>query len=108
MSRYVNDIKTSKSTKEVEDAVNNYMSGEGFGIVDYKGEKVWKKGLGIMIGPQYLKVEPKDGNVHIEGWIQWALLPGVYVGEMGTKGALGAIPKRQLRKRVEQVEELIK
>jgi hypothetical protein len=107
MSRYVRDIQTSKSPAEVEVAVTSYLHREGFTQERYKGEEVWEKGIGLMLGPQFVKVTPEDGNVHLEAWIKGVLLPGLYVGEMGTEGLMGAIPKRKLKERVAELESLI-
>lgn len=38
----------------------------------------------------------------LEAWIKFAILPGVYVGEMGTKGFVGALPKQLLKERVDK------
>lgn len=104
MSRYVNDIKTSKSPEEVCMIAEDYLSGEGFKKVDYQGEEVWKKGTGLALGPQFLKLIPGEGKVHVEAWIKFAILPGVFLGEMDTEGFVGAAPKRKLRKRVMAIE----
>jgi len=46
--------------------------------------------------------------VKLEAWIKFALLPGIYLGEIGIKGVMGAIPKRKLRHRVEEIEKIIR
>lgn len=108
MSRYVKEIETTKNAVEVEANVTQYLKNEKFKLVDHRGEKVWKKGLGLMLGPQFVKVEVDSGKVHLEAWIKFALLPGLYLGEMGIEGAMALIPKRKLRARVEQIEKLIR
>lgn len=72
-----------------------------------KGEDVWEKGVGLLLGPQFIKVAPEDGHLHLEAWVKGVLLPGLYVGEMGTEGLMGAFPKRQLKQRVTELENLI-
>jgi len=107
MSRYVTDVKTSKSTGEVEQTVSEYLLREGFKKATYKSEEVWKKGQGLLIGQQFIKATPTDGQVHIEAWCQYAILPGVGVGEMGTEGTFNAAAKRNLKKRTVQLEQLL-
>lgn len=104
MSRYVHDLKTSKSQDEVNRITSDYLSREGFKQVDYEGEMVWKKGTGLALGPQFLKIIPSEGKVHIEAWIKFAILPGVFLGEMDTEGFVGGAPKRRLKKRVMAIE----
>lgn len=107
MSRYVNDLTTKKKGNDVIRTVTDYMAKEGFRKISQNGEEVWKKGFGLLLGPQFLKIEPLDKKIHIEGWIKFAILPGVYVGEMGTEGFIGVIPKRKLKTRVEQIEKML-
>lgn len=107
MSRYVHDLETHKAKDEVTKITEEYLEKEGFKKTTYKGEECWKKGMGVLTGPQYVKVEPAEGKVHIEGWIQFAVLPGVYVGEMDTSGALAIIPKRKLKGRIEELEKKV-
>jgi len=107
MGRYTNDLKTSTSVEQALADVEMYLTSEGFRQVQYKGAQVWKKGLGLMIGPQFIILEPKEGNIHLEAWIKFALLPGVYLGEMGVEGTLAMIPKKKLKKRVLAIEELV-
>ena len=47
-------------------------------------------------------VQKNDGSYVLEAWIKFAILPGVYVGEMGTKGFVGALPKQLLKERVDK------
>lgn len=69
-----------------------------------KDENVWKKGKGVLTGPQYIKLTPlNDGTYILEAWVKFAILPGVYVGEMGITGFFGAIPKSFLKARVEMI-----
>ncbi|GBE57294.1 hypothetical protein BMS3Abin01_00206 [bacterium BMS3Abin01] len=107
MSRYINDIDTGRKADEIDRIVSGYLEGEGFEKIDHEGRRAWKKGKGFMISPQYILVEPSMGTIRVEAWIRFAILPGVYLGEMGTAGAFGTIPKRKLRARVEHLEELL-
>lgn len=107
MGRYVKDVDTTKNADDIKAAVESYLVAEGFENAQYNGQQCWKKGHGF-IAPQYVMFEVTEGIVHLEGWIRFALLPGVYMGEMGTEGALGALPKRKLKVRMQELEKLLK
>lgn len=105
MSRYVNELNVTKSVDECAYIVQEIMRIEGFEFVEYKGEQVWKKGMGLMTAPQFIKIGFMPGRVHIEAWLRYALLPGVYVGEMGLDGFFGIALKKMLQGRVRKIEE---
>jgi hypothetical protein len=107
MGRTTMDITTKKSAKELEGIIASFMENEGFKKTVRRGEEVWKKGIGMLAAPQFLKTEIKSGALHIEAWLKNALLPGVYVGEMGITGFYGFAIKAALRKRVDKLTALI-
>lgn len=107
MARYVKELPVSKSPEQVQDIVTKFFDQEGFKQVTDKGEQVWKKGMGILTGPQYVSVKVLPGTVKVEAWIKFALLPGVYIGETGLDGFVGAIPKSLLRGKVSRLEQLL-
>jgi hypothetical protein len=88
----------------VEHEIKRYLLDQGFRETP---EGVWKKGMGLMLGPQFIRFETKPGSTHLEAWIKFALLPGIYMGEMGITGAFAFIPKKKLRSRVEAIERII-
>lgn len=106
MSRYTNDLTTKKKASEISKIVNDFMVKEGF-LAWPKEKNTWKKGFGIMTGPQLIKVEATDGKAHIEAWIKMAILPGVYAGEMGVTGFFGFALKNALRNKLVRLEKLI-
>ena len=107
MARYVNQIPAPVDPNAFTQPIADYMTKEGFQLVDYKGTKLWKKGVGVLTAPQYLSISYGPDFVRIEAFIRYALLPGVYVGEMGISGGFGAIPKSMLKSRVQQIEQYI-
>ncbi|RPJ05407.1 MAG: hypothetical protein EHM28_12175 [Spirochaetaceae bacterium] len=107
MGRYINDIDSKKSEADLNKLIQDFMSKEGFKQFKYGQEQVWKKGMGILTGPQFMKTDAKAGKVHLEAWIKMALLPGVYVGEMGITGFFAFAIKAVLKKRVENLQKLI-
>ena len=103
MSRYIMPFITPYNPQQVQEYINSYMQNEGFTYVTKNGESYWKKGMGIMTAPQFVKITPDNGRYILEAWIKLALLPGVYVGEMGVKGFVGAVPKSMLKSRVDNI-----
>ncbi len=103
MGRYVQYFTTPFTQQQVAEGFSHFMTSEGFTLTNVKGEQVWKKGMGLLTAPQYLKLSDLGGTYVLEAWIKFALLPGVYVGEMGINGAFGAIPKKLLKDRVNSV-----
>jgi hypothetical protein len=106
MARYTNDIASKKSAAAIDKIVKEFMNSEGFRPWDREAN-TWKKGQGIMAGPQLIKVETSSGKVHIEAWIKFAWFPGVYAGELGLVGVRGFAVKAALRSKVKRLEELI-
>lgn len=103
MSRSVSVFTSPFEPNAVFNAFGQFMQSEGFKLVQKNGEQLWKKGTGMLTAPQYAKLSvTNDGNYVLEAWIKFAILPGVYVGEMGTKGFLGAVPKQMLKVRVDR------
>ena len=107
MARYQNMMQTPNQADFYATAIGQYMVNEGFTLVDYKGFKVWKKGVGLLVAPQYFSIQYNGNNIFLEAFIRYALLPGVYIGEMGIDGVFGAIPKGLLKDRVRSVEGYI-
>ncbi len=108
MSRYVNTFNTNLTEQESAAIVQQYMLSEGFAFETYKtSEQVWKKGHGLLVAPQYIKVTHQQDRITVEAFLKWALLPGVYAGEMGLSGAMAAPVKATLRGRVNQLEQML-
>ncbi len=103
MSRYNMPFVTPYTPDQVYNFFNSYMQQEGFTYVTKKGESYWKKGSGLMTAPQFIRIIPNNESYILEAWIKFALLPGVYIGEMGTKGFVGAVPKSMLKSRIDKI-----
>ena len=108
MSRYSNNIPfTNIDNAFVAAEIAKFMTNEGFKSINYKGQQVWKKGAGIITAPQYLSITFTPNSILVEAFIKYALLPGVYIGEMGINGFFGAMPKQLLAGRVRSVENYL-
>ena len=88
--------------------IGDYLSAEGFKQETYKGVLAWRKGNGILTGPQYVIISYGPDFVQVEAFLKFAILPGVYAGEMGANnGFVGAIPKSMLLRRISTIEQYI-
>lgn len=105
MARYKNTIETDRDPDELEEDIEAYLKDEGFKRID-RDENIWKKGMGLVLGPQFIRFYAKPGRLKLEAWIKFALLPGVYIGEMGIDGFFAYIPKKKLKARVIEIERL--
>lgn len=107
MARYVNDFQMSAPPEPLFNAIHSYLISEGYTYLQYDNENVFKKGKGLMCGPTFIKVSFAVNAVRVEAWMKYALFPGVYVGEIGLKGFVGAAAKGPLKNRVAQIESMI-
>jgi hypothetical protein len=105
MSRYMNVVSSSKTPAELNQTVGSYLSAQGFRQID-PAQNIWKKGMGLLLGPHFVRFEAQPGCLRLEGWIKFALLPGVYIGEMGVDGLFAIIPKRQLKSKLMEIERI--
>ena len=105
MARYSMRFGTPMNPQQVQNYFESYLKSEGFEPYNNNGEICWKKGMGLLTAPQYLKLTPYDNNgtYVLEAWLKFALLPGVYVGEMGITGFVACVPKSLLKTRVDAV-----
>lgn len=103
MSRYIVDIPTSLSPEQISTIFASFAQIEKFEMVSYKGQNVYKKGMGFVSAPQYVTFTHMGSAVRIEAWIKFTILPGLYFGESGLDGFMGAIPKKQLKDRIGHV-----
>lgn len=105
--RYSTYLTINQPDEFVRIIVNDFFEKEGFTLKNYKGEMVWKKGTGMLAAPQFIKVDYQNGTVYLEAWMKYAIIPGVYCGEMGLTGAVACIPKSILKGRVDDLMNLL-
>ena len=106
MARYVNELAFTGSAESLFGEIHQRLTAAGYDYTTYAGEQVFKKGKGILTAPQFLKVSFAPDRVRLEAWIKFAILPGVYMGEMDLKGFVGIAVKKPLQAVVTQVETL--
>ncbi|RPF47430.1 hypothetical protein EDD70_0215 [Hydrogenoanaerobacterium saccharovorans] len=102
------DFKVNKPDDFIKFVSEDFFAKEGFELDKYKGnEVVWRKGMGLMTSPQFMKLAYQNGNVHLEAWMPKFALPGIYFGETGITGAYGWAVKSALKNRVDTLIGLL-
>ena len=107
MARTVKYFQMAYLPETLFNDIYSYLMSEGYEYIQYNNENVFKKGKGLMMGPTFIKVSFQDNVVCLEAWLKFAILPGVYAGESGLGGLVGAAVKGPLKNRVAYIESMI-
>lgn len=109
MARFIADFTVNRADADqfIQFVTLDFLQKEGFKYMDYKGEMVWKKGTGALAAPQFMKIEHKNGQVHLEAWLRTVWLPGVHGSEMDLSGAWGFAIKDAFRAKINQLIGLL-
>lgn len=103
MARTIVEIPIQVETTVAAQMIGQIMQSNGFHFTDYRGaEQVWKKGVGVLTAMQYLRVDYSPQKVMLSAWIQ----PGLGkagIGELDLSGVAAIVPKKALKKVVNQV-----
>lgn len=105
MSRYIRNEAIGKPADFVDFIMSDFLQKYGFTLVKINGEMVYQKGKGLFEMPQYFSYRYVNGVIHIEAWVKFAWLPGVYGKEKDLSGVVGSIPKNAYK---ESIDELIR
>ena len=107
MARYIKNYQIDKTPQEVHSILSQFLQAEGYEYIQYDGENVFKKGRGWLTSPTFFKFSYSNNMVHMETWMKYALLPGVYVGELGTTGFVGAAVKGVWKNRIAYIDRVL-
>ncbi len=107
MPRYIRDVQITIEPQAMHNIISNYLQSEGYEYTEFYGENVFKKGKGIMTGPTIFKFSYSGNMVRMETWMKYAVLPGVYCGEIDFTGFVGAAVKGPWKKRTQQIESIL-
>lgn len=107
MARYSETFVIHGNQQLIEDSIHQYLEAEGYHIDLYKQQEVYRKGNGFVSGPSFVRIAYSEGYLILSAWIKFALLPGVFMGEMGITGFFGSLPKKKLKRRVDHIIEII-
>lgn len=108
MGRTIRDyVFTSPPPKILAETIHNYLIAQGYKFKQRGAEGIYQKGAGLMMGPTFLKFTIMGNGARIEGWQEYAVLPGVYAGEMDIDSFIGIATKGPLKERFRYMESLI-
>ena len=107
MARYISTYKITGNINEAYAYIQQYLLNEGYEFVNFEGDDVFKKGHGIATGPTIFKFTMSGGFIKMETWMKYAVLPGVYAGEIGTTGVMGWAVKGPWKERIEYIEGIM-
>ena len=107
MGRYIRDFMIKTDPQPVLAAVFNYLQSEGYEYTELNGEKVYKKGKGLVTGPSIFKIYQYGAAIRLETWMKYAIAPGLYVGELDTTGFVGSAVKGPWKNRIAHIEHLL-
>lgn len=107
MARYIRDFQTTASPQTLHAAVSQYLTAEGYEYLTFDGENVFQKGQGFLASPTFFKFSYFGNSVRMETWMKYAMLPGVFLGELGTDGFVGCAAKGPWKKRIKNVEGIL-
>lgn len=104
MARTVITCPFRCSFDEAEKKIAAILAQHNFSKVTLKtGESVWKKGVGLLTAMQFVKVEYSQAQITLSAWVQSGV-GNIGGKEMELKGAVAAIPKKQLLKVIEEIK----
>lgn len=108
MSRSIFQLNYRKSIEETTKQIENFLIQSDFKKILYNGiEEVWKKGTGLATAMQYIKVEFDEGVLTISAWVQTGI--GNFGGkEMNLDGFTAVIPKKSLKKTIENLKDVLR
>ncbi len=107
MARYIKAFQFYAKPEDVFAEISKYLKDEGYEYVEMEGENVFKKGNGFLTNPTFFKFSFAGNRLRMETWMKYALLPGVFVGELDLKGFIGCAVKGPWKKRVAYLEQVL-
>lgn len=103
MSRYIREEMIQKPAEFVDFIMSDFLQKHGFVLVNINGEMVYQHGKGMLTAPKYFVYRYMNGVIHIEAWIKFAWLPGVYGKENDLSGFSGSVVKAVYKKDIEEL-----
>lgn len=107
LARYCNVLPFYGEPQTAFNQIYQMLTASGFQYVQYQNENVFQKGTGLLTGPTFVKVSFYGQFVQVEAWMKFALLPGVFVGELGMTGFVGFAVKGTMKNAVHQIESML-
>lgn len=107
MSRSIFHATTFLDEKKAFQTAENILNQEGYHQIEKNGEVVWKKGTGALTAMHFIKLEFRQNELIITGWVQIGLGSAGF-NDMDLTGILGSLPKRSTFKTIQKIREAIR
>lgn len=107
MSRAVYIYPYRMDFAAAEAAIGGVLTGDGYHPINYRGEQVWKKGVGVMTAMHYIKVDWAEDHVVLSGWVQAGLGDDGFSEMAADNGVLAMAPKKSVKKTIEKIRQAI-
>ena len=108
MSRTIIRVPHNKTENEIKNLVEPFLMQNSFSRLLYNNiEEVWRKGTGMMTAMQYIKLKYEENTLILSAWIQDGVGNVIGGKERDLSGITGVIPKKSLKKTIEQIRQLL-
>lgn len=107
MARYITTFKINQPESYVQEVTQNFFRINGYEPDNYKGAKVWRKGMALVTVPRFMDVSYLKGEVKIEAWVSKFAFPGLYLGESGVTGFVAIAIKQMLKGEVSSLTRML-
>ena len=104
MSRTVKIIECHRDPAIIDEQIRNILANDGYKLINYNDEMVWKMGTGLMTAKHYIKFEISENVLCISGWVQGGTGSVVGGKEHDLTGFTAAIPKKSVAKTMAKIE----
>ncbi len=106
MARYIKNFVLNGNLQQIQNEITAYLQNDGYKYIEYDGENVFKKGMGIFSAPTFFKFIYNGNCVRMETWMKYTIVPGVFVGELSVDGFVGAAVKGRWKTRIAYIESI--
>ncbi len=107
MARTQIQIPFQKPLDEARELTEKFLDAQGFHPYPQYGEGVWKKGTGMATAMQYMELAFTPGVLEVSAWVQAGVGSANLGKEMGLDGFVAIVPKRSLKKVIEELKKLL-
>lgn len=107
MSRSIFHAATLLDENEAYLIAESILNQEGYHQIEKNGEVVWKKGTGVLTAMHFIKLEFRQNELIITGWVQIGLGSAGF-DDMDLTGILGSLPKKSTFKTIQKIREAIR
>jgi len=90
--------------KKIEPNLRSFLEKNGFKEVEYAGEKVYRKGLGLFIARKFISYKVENMKVELEAWVSSGLGNTPTIELPLDTSFYGSLPKSALMKTIKELQ----